>query len=215
MTLPRATLLSLGLSILLIAAGCRDREITAYRAPKDPPPANAAPAAAESTNNLPPGHPAIGSVATDNQGGAMTATAVPTAGGSDLTWTAPAGWQPKALGAMRKGSYTVAVGGVEADLSITAFPGATGGLEANLNRWRGQVGLEPLPPDEVANGTEKFSANGLEFVVADYAGGGKRLLGAIVPFGGNSWFFKLTGPDAMVEAQKPAFREFLQTVKAP
>ena len=143
----------------------------------------------------------------------MANTAVPTATGSDLQWTAPAGWTVKPLGPMRKGSYAVKGSGGEADLSITAFPGATGGLEANLNRWRGQMGLPPAPPEEVVAATEKFESHGLPFIVVDYPGNCNRLVGAIVPYGGNSWFFKLTGPDAVVAGQKAAFLEFLHTVR--
>lgn len=203
------------LSLVILITGCKDRAITAYRAPKDAPAAAQPPAASADTNNLPPGHPPIGAVDQAAPGADMANTAVPTANGSDLTWTVPAGWTAKALGAMRKGSYTVKGDGGEADLSITAFPGAVGGLEANLNRWRGQVGLAPLSPADVVAGTEKFETSGLEVVVADYAGNGTRMLGAIVPFGGNSWFFKLSGPEAVVASQKAAYLEFLHTIKTP
>lgn len=196
--------LSIFLFVPLILSGCRDREITTYRAPKDPPPV-----VEPMAGSMPADHPAInGPAGVDS----MAGTAVPTADGTGLSWTAPAEWEAKALGQMRKGSYTV---GREADLSITAFPGATGGLEANLNRWRGQVGLPPASAAEVVSATEQFVANGLPFIVVDYAGNGTRLLGAVVPYGGNSWFFKLMGPDALVAAQKTAFLDFLHTVKAP
>lgn len=198
--------------IALVSAGCRDREITSYKAPKEAPPP-AQPAAATTSGNLPPDHPPIGGSAAAPAGTDMASTAVPTASGSALTWTAPAGWTPKALGSMRKGSFSIKGDGVEADLSITAFPGATGGLEANLNRWRGQLGLAPASAEEVTKAVEKFEANGLQFIVVDYVGNGSRLLGAVVPYGGNSWFFKLTGPDALVAGQKAAYLEFLRTVK--
>jgi hypothetical protein len=208
--------------LLLLSTGCRDREITAYRAPRDPappaPPATAAPA------GLPPDHPPIGNAGSGpaTSGPAMSAdqatmanTAVPTASGAGLQWTAPATWTAKPPSAMRKGSYAVKGDSGEADLSITAFPGATGGLEANLNRWRGQVGLPVASPADVIAGAEKFESNGLAFVVVDYANNGTRLLGAVVPHGNNSWFFKLMGPDAVVAGAKPAFMDFLRTVKAP
>ncbi len=196
----------------LSLAGCRDREITAYRAPKDPPPSM--PPADNAGQGLPADHPPIGGAASPDQA-TMASTAVPTANGSGLQWTAPADWAPKAASAMRRGSYTVKSAGGEADLSITAFPGATGGLEANLNRWRGQVGLPASSPTDVVAAAEKFESNGLSFVVVDYANNGTRLLGAVVPYEGNSWFFKLMGPDAVVAAQKTAFKDFLHTVKAP
>jgi len=201
-------------SLVILLTGCKDRTIISYRAPKDAPVAAQPAAPAADTNKLPPGHPPIGAAAAP--GADMAGTTVPTAGdASGLTWTAPAAWTAKPLGAMRKGSYAIKRDGGETDLSITAFPGATGGLEANLNRWRGQVGLPALPPAEVTAATERYEANGLPVIVCDYAGGGNRIVGAIVPFGGNSWFFKLTGPDALVAAEKPAFLEFLKTVKAP
>jgi len=215
-------------SLVILLTGCKDRAITAYRAPKDAPVAAqpAAPASAADTNNLPPGHPPVGGAAAAQPApgasagadgmAAMAATAVPTASdASGLTWTAPAAWTAKPRGSMRKGSFAIKGDAGEADLGITAFPGAVGGLEANLNRWRGQVGLPALAPDAVVAATEKFESNGLQFIVVDYANGGTRLVGAIVPFGGNSWFFKLMGPDALVAGQKAAFVEFLHTVKAP
>jgi hypothetical protein len=193
---------------LSIFAGCRDREITTYRAPKDTPP-TLPPAA---SGNLPADHPPIGN-ASSGTGSNMANTPVPTANGNDLIWTAPVHWTPKALGAMRKGSFAIKGDGADADLSITAFPGSTGGLEANLNRWRGQVGLTPASAEEVTAAAEKIDANGLQFTVVDYAGNNNRLLGAVVAYGGNSWFFKLLGPDALVAAQKNPFLDFLRTVR--
>jgi len=198
--------------ISLAVAGCRDREITSYKAPKDAPPP-AQPAAAASNGQMPADHPPIGNGTPAATGSDMANTAMPTASGTALAWTAPSNWTPKALGTMRKGSYAIKGEGVDADLSIIALPGATGGLEANLNRWRGQVGLAPLSGQEVLAAVEKFEANGLQFTVVDYAGNGSRLIGAIVPYQGNSWFFKLMGPDALVVGQKIAFFGFLHTVK--
>lgn len=213
------------LLLILLAAGCRDREIVSYRAPKDPaatPAAGATPGSGQASAELPEGHPPVdgGSSA---PGGApagdmarMANTAVPTASGNDLKWSAPAEWAPKPGSAMRKGSYAVKGPGGDADLAITAFPGDTGGLEANLNRWRGQVGLPPQAGAELTGPLEKFTAHGLEITVADYTGpNGTRLLGAIVPFQGNTWFFKLMGPDATVAPAKPGFLEFLRTIQAP
>lgn len=207
---------SLVLLAALLLAGCKDRKITAYRAPKDPPPP-AMPAAAGS-GNLPADHPPVGP-ATGAGGDNMASTAVPTGSGT-LAWTAPASWTAKPLGAMRKGSFSIkGADGAEADLSITAFPGDTGGMLANLNRWRGQVGLPPLAEGQVDATIEHFDGDGLHFDVADFAGnaGGTptRILGAVLSRPGETWFFKLMGPDALVAAQKDAFRDFLRTVKAP
>lgn len=189
---------------VLALSGCRDREITAYRAPKDP-----APVALPSPGGMPAG-------ASAKEGDAMANTAVPT-GGDSLTWTAPAHWIAKPASAMRKGSFAVKDGDAEADLSITSFPGDTGGLLANLNRWRGQVSLQPLPADQLDANREHIDIGSLHVDVVDFAGSANgvptRIVGAIVPVGSETWFFKLMGPDALVAKEKPAFLEFLRTVR--
>jgi hypothetical protein len=203
---PRPTVFAILSLVLLI--GCKDREIASYRAPKDPPP------------TMPGMPPAGDAAASPSPSGdqSMANTAVPTASGADLVWTAPAAWTVKPNGPMRKGSFSVKGDGGEADLSITAFPGSTGGLLANVNRWRGQLGLAPFSEGEMEANTVHLDASDLHMIVVDFAGtaGDKstRILGAIVPHDTDTWFFKLMGPDALVENQKPAFLEFLHTIKS-
>ena len=148
----------------------------------------------------------------------MANTPVATASGSDLTWTAPAKWVAKPGSAMRKGSYTITSEGIagDADLSITAFPGDVGGDLANLNRWRGQVELPPVAAGELESGAPRHEHNGLQMRVVDIVGTGpnaKRILGAMIPYQGATWFIKLIGPDALVAKQKADFTAFLDTIK--
>jgi hypothetical protein len=194
-------------SLSLGWSGCRDQAITAYRVPKDETPLVAASATVTSGATLE-------TVAASSR---MADTPVAVGTGRRLTWTAPAAWQAKPLGAMRKGSFTVTgVDGATADLSITAFPGAVGGDQANIDRWRGQLGLPSVPIDQLSPALLRVSSHGLTLSVVDFTGAGgepKRLIGAIAPFDGATWFFKLLGPDSVVAAQKAAFMEFLQTIE--
>ncbi|HEY8933414.1 MAG TPA: hypothetical protein VIM44_08890 [Rariglobus sp.] len=204
------------LGLLLAAGGCRDDHVDAYRIPKEREVAadtalsgGVAPQAAN-----PVAVPVAGAPSGNDEATAPGATA----GAASLTWTAPSAWTPKALGPMRKGSFTVtaADGGSSADLSITAFPGAVGGEFANVNRWRGQLSLPPIAEPELAGATTRVVVGELTFTVVDLAGTGdqpQRILGAMAPFDQAMWFFKLTGPDALVAAEKPAFISFLKTVK--
>jgi hypothetical protein len=119
---------------------------------------------------------------------------------------------------MRKGSYTVSGEGGEADLGITAFPGDVGGDLANLNRWRGQIQLPPVTQAEFEAAVQRIEPNGLRMTVVDLVGTGsnaQRILGAMIPYSGATWFVKLIGPDALVAKEKAAFMEFLNTIKAP
>ncbi len=212
----RVPILLLLASVTLLPA-CREAKVTSYRVPKEKPdalPPGLAAASANAATAPLPGAPAPAAPGSD-----MASTAVPTAEGSDLAWTAPAGWKAKAPGAMRKGSFTVPGPEGDADLSITAFPGDVGGELANLNRWRGQIQLAPLAAGDLATATTRLQQNGLGFVLVDFVSSSAtkpaRIVGAMVPVNGATWFFKLMGPDATVSAAKPAFLTFLQTVRAP
>lgn len=192
--------------LTLLPVACRKAEITSYRVPKEKEPV-APPAAAAMTSAAPT--PAPG----------MAGTPVPTAEGPGLTWTAPADWQLMPEAPMRKATYSISgESGAKADLTITAFPNSVGGEFANVNRWRGQMQLPALTEAEAATAVTRFEHNGLKFAVVDLVGPGsspQRMLGAMVPIEGATWFFKLLGPDAVVAKAKPAFDAFLQTVKPP
>lgn len=209
---------------ILLLAGCKDRDIVVYRTAKEGPTptvTTAAKAPPPSTDRLPDGHPPIdgmstnvGSTAPDGSAmGPLPSTAI--ASGNALKWTAPAHWQERAPGSVRKGSYTiVGENGASGDLGITAFPGDTGGLHANINRWRGQIGLQPAANAEIEKSIEQFNVNGLRIDFVEMVGpSGIRLLGAIVPHNQETWFFKLTGPDALIARERAAFRDFVNTIQ--
>jgi hypothetical protein len=208
------------LALTASLAACSKPAVESYRAPKYPPPAKAA-AATPHTHAAGPTPPAAPPPAAPapaaTTGGAMANTAVPTASGPGLAWTAPAAWTAKAGSPMRKATYVIKGDGGEAELAITAFPGDVGGDLANVNRWRGQINLPPIGAGDLAGAVQRLEFNGLKLGVVDLGGaagsGAQRTLAAIVPHAGSSWFFKLTGPDAIVAGAKPAFMEFLATIK--
>jgi hypothetical protein len=210
------------LVLTALLASCNKPEIQTYRVAKDPTAASetAAPHAHATSTTSTPAAPKSGPAAQANTGGNSMANAtVPTADGQSLTWTAPPHWKPKAASAMRKASFTITADGTEADLAITAFPGDVGGDLANLNRWRGQINLPPVGQAEYESAVQRLEKNGLRMTVVDIVGTGasaQRILGAMIPFGGSTWFVKLgPAPDALVAREKAAFLAFLETIKAP
>ena len=190
-----ASLFALG-SLLLFTA-CREAKVTSYRVPKE-----------ESTQPVP----------SATEGSDMASTAVPTAHGEGLSWSAPTSWETMAPTSMRKGSYLIkGPDGATADLSITAFPGDVGGDLANINRWRGQIKLEPITAESLSSQVTSINAQGLTLKSIEMANleipEPQRVLGAIVGFEGNTWFFKLTGPEALVANEKSSFIAFLETIE--
>jgi hypothetical protein len=196
----RASILAIGAATLLLSA-CGDEKVSVYRVPR------------EKDSDLPAA--AAGPGADQAPGAAMAGASVPTAAGADLVWQAPSTWETRPPGAMRKATYGVPG---PAELSVTAFPGDVGGELANVNRWRGQVGLPRLEAADLEASVTRVEANGLAFTVIELtpsSAGANGILGAIVPFGASTWFFKLTGPVPALRASKADFLAFLHTVRAP
>ncbi|HTH46488.1 MAG TPA: hypothetical protein VMB21_03155 [Candidatus Limnocylindria bacterium] len=130
-------------------------------------------------------------------------------------WEVPAGWKSVPASTMRVASFAVGEGG---DFSVVALGPAAGGTLANLNRWRGQMGLGAVSEGEIPTTTTPLTLPGGEkAVMADLtgegAGAGKKMLAAIVARPDRTWFYKLTGSAAVVSAEHDNFVKFVQSVK--
>lgn len=164
---------------------------------------------------LPPGHPDIN----------MSTQALPAGAASDAPnpqWTVPAGWQEGNPAPMRRATFVMKdAEGQTAEIVVSTFPGDVGGLLANVNRWRGQIGLGPLGADEVASITADVDIDGTKVTVVDFetdtAPAGKAhpqgMIVVTLPHEGNSWFFKMTGDAPLVGAQKEELLQFVKSMK--
>ncbi len=130
----------------------------------------------------------------------------------------PTGWSVGPENAMRKATWIVAgPNGSKAEIAVTVFPGSVGGLTANVNRWRGQLGLPPAGADEIAASAKTGKVGGIDsqrFVMTS-ADGKKTLDAFMTPKDGATWFFKMSGESAAVEANAAAFAAFLAESKLP
>jgi hypothetical protein len=142
---------------------------------------------------------------------------------SGLAWTTPAGWKEKAPLSMRVANF--APGGDErAECYLTMLSGDAGGLGANVNRWRTQLGLSPLGSRELEALPMK-PMFGHDAVFVDFAGTWKgmggtdakehwRLAGMLLFDPNGSAFLKMTGPDDVVEAQIDAMCELATSFRS-
>jgi hypothetical protein len=175
-----------------LLAGCRrDDQIQIYQTPKE----TAAPA---------PAAPAMPMMAAN-------ATPVPAASAAPR-WTTPAGWQEVPPNGVRLGDFVVpGPDGKKAEVTITSFPGDVGGALANVNRWRHEVGLGDIAENEVVS--EKAVVDSDEGKLYEMAGAAEQTVVAMIPRDGDSWFFKMRGDKDVVAGAKPAFLEFLKSVR--
>jgi hypothetical protein len=129
-------------------------------------------------------------------------------------YTVPQGWalDPQER-PMRVATFHIADGTQQADVIVSMLPADKFGTpEANMNRWRGQVGLDPVADATSVPRTNVTVDGGTGFVV-DLTGADQQLVVAQITKGSNTFFFKLIGPSKLVEAQKKAFDSFLQSVQ--
>jgi hypothetical protein len=161
--------------------------------------------------DLPPGHPPFaGSGAADQ---------------ITVNYEVPDGWQTVPASGMRKAAFRVADGPREATITAIDFPATAGPLVAdplaNVNRWRSEVGLEPLAADDLSAATEPITVDGLQAIYMEAippAALGEETadrgtLAAMATGNDVVWFFKITGDVDVVVAQRNQFRSFLQSIR--
>lgn len=148
-----------------------------------------------------------------------------------MSWTAPAGWKAGAPRPMRAATYAIAPAAGDptgAECIVNYFgPGQGGGVDANIERWKGQVqGPDGTPavakvskrtvrnvPITVIDTSGSYAGMGGPMAAASKAVPGYRLLGAIVEGPGGSVFFKLTGPAKTIAAQQKQFDQLLASIQ--
>ena len=118
--------------------------------------------------------------------------------------------------AMRAASFTVAgEDGATLDVSVIPLPGNSGTVQANVNRWRGQVGLPALKSDEdPALGNRMDGPSGEFFLsyMEGTRGGEESAIGAaIMERPDMTWFFKITGDPALLKANREKFEAFVRS----
>ena len=132
-------------------------------------------------------------------------------------WTVPEDWEQLAPTAIRKGNFRIVEPGRTAEITVTAFPGDVGGLEANLNRWRRQIGLPPAPMNRLQEGLDEVEIDGQPAhyveLIASPGAQSNGIAGAIIPRNSHTWFVKMTGDPTLLQEQEPNLMGFLQSIR--
>jgi hypothetical protein len=140
-----------------------------------------------------------------------------------VTFHPPADWNDLGPSGMRKAQYRLPpVEGDSAAAEVNVFyfgPESGGGVEANLQRWIGQMTLPDGGDPTAAAERGTFTADGMPGHVVSLngsykSGGGRpmggegeilagyRLVGVVLEGPQGSLFFKLTGPEATARAME-------------
>lgn len=170
-----------------------------------------------------PSHPVLRGATPAQRFGETSSASAPAS--DDLSglfdYDLPDGW--KELPPTRDRVVNLQPGGdAAAACTLSFLPGSAGGLVDNVNRWRRQMGADPLPAETVAGLPTHPLLNRdatLVEVSGSFAGMGQgealpdqQLLGLIVSEEQGSLFLKFTGPRALVEAERSAFLDFARSL---
>jgi hypothetical protein len=150
-----------------------------------------------------------------SSGTAQIAAAAPqTANAPQIRWKTPENWTEVPSSSMRYASFSApAKEGAKVDISVVTFPGDGGNDADNINRWRGQIGLEPLDPNVVASQVAPLKTADTTFSTTDIASEKTRTIAAWTRRDGRVWFFKATGPNTAVEKEKLNFVKFIESIR--
>jgi len=150
-----------------------------------------------------------------------------------LKFDAPAGWVSKPpTSSMRVAEFTLpkTTGDAEdATLGIFFFGGQGGNVEANLERWIGQMTQPDGRPSKQVAKTTKFTSRGLAITLVELSGTyvaevtpgsserfnkpGFRLRAAVIETKEGPYFVKLTGPEKTVARWDESFMTFLKSLR--
>jgi hypothetical protein len=130
------------------------------------------------------------------------------------TWEVPEGWIPGKKSSMRVGSFAVEdENGSALDISISNLLGDGGGLLSNVNRWIGQIGINPTTEGGLTNYVSEITVAGKPASLVKASNNQQTFVAAIVKTGARSWFFKMTGESALAEKEQTNFDSLLQSVR--
>jgi hypothetical protein len=116
---------------------------------------------------------------------------------------------------MQTAKFTAGEGAEAVEITVSMLAGTGGSLLANVNRWRGQLGMGAVAEADLGKCTSPLEIPGGLAVVADLAPEPptKRMVAVVVARGGGTWFYKVTGSGAAVDKRKAEFLEFVRGVK--
>jgi hypothetical protein len=159
----------------------------------------------------------------------------PAAPQAGLAFTAPQAWRSRpAASAMRVAEFVIpkAAGDPEdAEVIVYFFGGSGGSVDANIDRWIGQMQQPDGSPSTANARRNAQTINGLKVATVDVAGTfvaevrpgaterlnkpGFRLRAAVIETPRGPYYIKMTGPAKTVAAADADFTAFLGSVRYP
>lgn len=140
----------------------------------------------------------------------------------ELEWILPEGWEEAAASGVRMATFLPPQTPADlAECSLVAFPGEVGGLDANLIRWAGQIGVEPdtdqlqaikdeASPLQLEGQVLPIMLYDLSMITRD---GDQNILAAVAAKDGYSIFLKFMGEPSVLNQHREGFLELAASLR--
>lgn len=173
----------------------------------------------------PPSEPVDPHAGMDISGGMLApplTPMAPPASGRSITWDIPEGWDQQPGSGMRLATLVIRTESETAECTLIILSGDVGGLDANIQRWMGQVNL-PIPPSaefrSYVNNLARFqTAGGHSALLVDFNplvqdDAALSTLGGIIEMGPQTLFIKLTGSKGLLADEYDRFLSLCRSVR--
>jgi hypothetical protein len=137
------------------------------------------------------------------------------AGAAKLVWDKlPDGWtEEKVDKPFRVNTFQVKQGSDVAEVAVTPMTREqAGSILDNINRWRGSIGLAPTEDPSLHRERAATVASRPGFRI-DVKGPEQSVFVGLTSVGDRLWFFKMTGPNKLMDAQSGSFDAFLSAIR--
>lgn len=192
------------ITLAVVLTGCNQPQTTVYEVPKEDRAVHITPKTEETTASTPAGSSSMQIL----PGMQEAADAAP-----EISYQVPEGWEEQMPSGIRKGAFTISSDSGNAEVTILTFPGEVGGALANINRWRAQIGLTPATSESSLEFSEPCTIANHEGLYVRLEGDSQSILGALLPFHGNTWFFKMLGDTPTIIANETSMQQFLDSIR--
>jgi hypothetical protein len=137
-----------------------------------------------------------------------------------LRYETPVGWSPGAAETSRGGivvrweaAFEVRDGDQRIEITVSKFPTAAGATLPNINRWRGQIGLNAIASEQLDREKKTIELGGITGDYVNFGGSEQSILGVIAERNGLTWFVKLQGSSDLANREQQNFENFVRSIR--
>lgn len=129
-----------------------------------------------------------------------------------LHYETPEGWHEQPAKGLSLANFTVGEGPMAAQLTVIPLGNEAGDLVANVNRWRGQIGLAPSERDAIESEAEPIDVGPGKGTYLRLVGAERSILAVLYPTDDGVWFITLKGGNDLIAQEVEHFQSFVHSL---